>query len=290
MVITRLVGGLGNQMFQYAFGRKMALKNNDILKIDTSALGKEKKVKGGFVREYQLNVFNIEENFATSEESEKLRNPYGIFSKILRKFRTKILKENYVDFVPSLLNKKGNFLLDGFFQCEKYFKDIRETLIKDFTFKNGVLSNKVKEFEQSLNNKENSVFLHVRRTDYLVFKGNQKYWGICEPEYYYQAIEHISKQVGDINLFIFSDDIKWVKENLKFNFPATYVSEMNFKDHEEMYLMSKCDHGIIANSSFSWWGAWLNTNSKRIIVAPTTWVKPEVKGHTDIIPDSWIKI
>lgn len=283
MIIVNLKGGLGNQIFQYTLGRKLSLKNNDLLKIDISGLEKANEV-GDIYRPYKLDAFNTKATLASEQEVQKLKYPLGFFSKLIRGFNFKILKRHHTDWEPRILKKKGDIYLDGFWQTEKYFADIRPTLLQDFALKEP-LSSGAREIERMLNNQ--SVSIHIRRGDYVTDAHTNSYHGTCSLQYYENAIERIQSSVLNPIWFIFSDDIKWAKDTFSLPGEVEYVSAKNIPDHEELILMSKCAHNIIANSSFSWWGAWLNQNPDKIVVAPTPWVDKHPERHAHIIPDSW---
>jgi len=149
--------------------------------------------------------------------------------------------------------------------------------------------NLYKNNEQKIKEK-NSVSLHIRRGDYLTMQKAIDTIGVCPLDYYDKAIREITRKIKNPTFFIFSDDINWVKENLKTNSPTIFVSGGKLKDYEELILMSKCKHNIIANSSFSWWGAWLNNNPNKIVIAPKKWFKDTSKNTRDLIPESWLKL
>ncbi len=288
MIIVKLIEGLGNQMFQYAMGRYIAHKNNTKFKLD----------KIGFLdyklHEYGLCNFNIKENFATKKEINYFKKYKKSNKKIIRKFynalfadESKYILEHQFNFIPNIFNAKNNVYLDGFWQSEKYFIDIKDIIKKDFTIKNP--SNKYKNKVTQIKSK-NSISLHIRRGDYVKNKETLKHHGICSLDYYNKAIQIVKKKLDNPTFFIFSDDIEWVKKNLNTKSTNFFVSGGKLQNYEELILMSKCKHNIIANSSFSWWGAWLNDNPKKIIIAPKKWFEVKKMNTIDLIPDSWIKI
>ncbi|HAO65044.1 TPA: alpha-1,2-fucosyltransferase [Candidatus Taylorbacteria bacterium] len=285
MIISHLGGGLGNQIFQYAIGRKLSIKNNDTLKLDISAYTEKNP------RAYGLAHFKIVENIATPEEIKRTKLPFGILSRLYRAFKARILKIRNVRYKPRVLNKTGNVYLSGFWQSEKYFSDIADTIRNDLTLKDRMAS-AASFAAEAIQKTPVSVSVHVRRTDYV----SDKYFVTCSPEYYQTAISRLSKQLpggqaDQIQLFIFSDDIEWVKQNMHFDYPITYISNPSIiQDYEELVLMSKCSHHIIANSSFSWWGAWLNPNPNKIVIAPSKWFNTNPSTYRDVVPYSWIKI
>lgn len=180
--------------------------------------------------------------------------------------------------------------ISGYWQSEKYFSQIENIIRTTFEFKNIDAQNR--NLAEEINS-QNSVSLHLRRGDYL---GNSLYSGICTNEYYMKAVDEIVINVTkkeDLFFYVFSDDKKYATEFInKLNYPALLIDFNNGSDsYKDMYLMSQCKHNIIANSSFSWWGAWLNTNPNKIVIAPSKWYNVENENrYRDIVPDNWIKI
>lgn len=292
MIIVKLQGGLGNQMFQYALGRHLSIKNNAQFKLDTSPLNET--AQNVTKREYDLSVFNIKESFATEKEVawfKKYRFKPGkiwfLYNRTVVN-RSRYAWEEHFNFEPWILDLKDPVYLDGFWNTEKYFKDIEDVIRKDFTLKES-LSAKGAELLSQIKQTE-SVSLHVRRGDYISDPKTTAWLGVCSLEYYDRAIKRITKSIESPYFFIFSDDPIWAKENVTPPFPTTYAPSNTEHPEEDMILMSKCKHSIIANSSFSWWGAWLNTNPQKIVVAPKQWFKTEKMDTRDIIPETWIKL
>ena len=303
MIIVNLKGGLGNQMFQYACGRALSLRRKDILKLDVTGYGRTAGIDTP--RQYALKAFNIDESFANSSEINNLKYPLGIFSKGWRFVKAKVFRQYNVNFSSSMfdrLNKKSNVFMDGFWQTEKYFSDQADTLRKDFTLRETMSSEAqriLEEIKSSSTVSSSSISLHIRRGDYVSDKNAQKTFSGITLDYYKEAVRYIENTYTNQNkkqilhIFLFSDDIEWVRQNLSLSHTMTFVSlppNAKNRDAEEIVLMSSCDHNIIANSSFSWWGAWLNQNPSKIIVAPKVWSKKEQWNYRDIIPTSWIRI
>lgn len=286
MIVINLKGGLGNQMFQYALGRKLALKNKDTLKLEIEGLDRANKT-GDIYRAFGLGSFNINKNIATENEVMSLKYPYGIISKGWRFFSAKVLKRNHIIFEPDVLNWKGNLFLDGYFQSPRYFNDIRDQLLQDFMLAEA-LSVTGASFANQMKN-STSVSIHVRRGDYIKNPRVLAEFGVCSLEYYKLAIAHIKQINTNPTFFVFSDDIEWVKENLDVGHSVVFVKDKTISDVQELILMSTCKHNIIANSSFSWWGAWLNNNPDKIVVSPTPWFE-SAQYDKNLIPDNWIKL
>jgi hypothetical protein len=212
-----------------------------------------------------------------------------IIPKITQNIRLpiKYVQERNNYFNNEILSEESNIVLDGYWQSEEYFKNIRDIILEDLT----LLSNPDKENKKMLKriNNSNSVCLHVRRDDYVSNPLLQKFHGNLTPEYYNKAINSICDRIIDPEFYIFSDEPEWCKRNIITNRPHTYV-DINGPDKapEDLQLMSACKHFIIANSSFSWWAAWLSENKKKIIIAPKRWYRKKDEG--DIVPKRWIRI
>jgi hypothetical protein len=287
MIIVNLKGGTGNQLFQYALGRHLALKNNAVLKLDVGGLDRA-NIVGDIYRPFQLEQFAIAAKVATPEEVKSLKYPYGIFSKAWRFISFKLSRDKNTSFHPHVLNKTGDFYLDGFWQSPRYFETIRETLLQELTLR-APLSETAANFAHQIKNTPNAVSLHVRRGDYTKNELVQKQFGSCSPTYYQEAISKIKQVVARPTFFVFSDDIPWVKANLALPEETVYVHGEGMRDTEELMLMSACAHNIIANSSFSWWGAWLNQNPDKVVVAPTPWFET-APFDKNLIPSSWTQL
>ncbi len=288
MFVFQFMGGLGNQMFQYAAARALSVKRNIPFKIDFDDPYK-------FVtRKLNLDLFNTEFQIATKRELNKCK-PKRKFEKrfwmLLGKDPANRLYREKKDFHfdPGFFDCPDGAYVSGFWQTEKYFIDIEDTIRSDFKFAK----------EPSAENKEwlnktaacTSVSIHVRRGDYVTVSKTNQVHGTCGPAYYEQAIKEIAAAVNDPVFFFFSDDIAWVKENIKTSWPSYYVDN-NDDDHnyEDMRVMSSCKHHIIANSSFSWWGAWLNASKEKRVIAPSKWMNDPSVNTEDLVPASWIRI
>jgi len=267
MVVVRILGGLGNQMFQYAYAKSLAEKGYEV-QIDISKF-KSYKLHGG----YHLDKFNI--------DLETSNNSTAFLSKIGLK---KTIKEPNLLFHKDLLKVHNNAFIKGYFQTEQYFGDIREILIDQFKIRKE-LAKSTLAIKNQIELLKNTCSLHVRRGDYISDKKANKVHGTCDLDYYSSAIEHISKQNSNVHFFVFSDDIAWVKDNLNIT-NATYIDH-NVIPHEDMHLMTLCNHNITANSSFSWWGAWLNQNPDKIVIAPKNWF---VDKENEVACKSWITL
>lgn len=284
MIIVRLKGGLGNQMFQYCFYKSLYMTKklfNIEIKLDTTNYYQYKEQFGcELFHGYELDkIFNINETFITKEEFyEFLYNHTYIY------FQEKIF--NYDN---SILNFSDNIVYDGYWQTEKYFENIEDIVRKDFTFK--IELNPKNECIATKMKNENSVSVHVRRGDYINNPANaQLYGNICTLEYYNKAINSIKEKIKNPTFYFFSDDINWIRNNLYIE-DAIYVDwNTGENSYIDMQLMSNCKHNVIANSTFSWWGAWLNNTPDKIVIAPNKWFQNSNMNTSDLVPKPWTKV
>jgi len=182
----------------------------------------------------------------------------------------------------------SNSYLRGFWQSESYFADIRETLLEEL---NPLAAPSVKDLAViEAMHRPASVSLHVRRGDYVSLSSAAAFHGLCGLDYYNRAVDYIAERVESLNVFIFSDDPQWVRENLKLRFPVYYIDHNNSANaFQDLRLMSYCMHHVIANSSFSWWGAWLAKFEKKIVVSPSKWFQVE-RPTPDLLPTDWVRV
>ncbi len=291
MVTVLLSGGLGNQMFQYAAAKSLAIRLNTTLSVDLYTFSKKTQAT---VRPYELGIFNIEDVVETSSIKAKAVTKARPFIQKHRSFfqRLGVFTDTYaILYQPAFETLTGEVVMSGYFQNESYFKDISELLRKDFSFKYP-LTGKNKEVAGQISENQ-SVAVHIRRGDYLN-KNSQSNFAILEKDYYEKAINYISAHVKNPEFYVFSEDFDWIKDNLNFKeFPVTFIDWNKGKDsYIDMQLMSLCKHNIIANSSFSWWSAWLNNNEEKKVIAPERWFVDEQKNESldCFYPQGWIKI
>jgi hypothetical protein len=288
MIIVKLTGGLGNQMFQYASGRSLSEKRNTELRLDIKSfrMSSNQDVTS---RSYQLTLFNCIGKLASESDLQSFIKPKSVLKKIIFKarqiFQPKIIvtESNY----NSKISKQvQDIYLDGYFQNEKYFIGIKDILLREFSLKEK-LNNNYREIQNQIAGC-NSVSIHIRRGDYVNNAITNNYHGICGLDYYEKAMSVMEEKISHSHFFIFSDDIDWARENIKSGPPVTFVS--GGKSIEDLFLMSQCKNNIIANSSFSWWGGWLNRHPEKIIVGPLKWFNDPKANAEFTLPEKWIRL
>lgn len=290
MIIVKIRGGLGNQLFQYATGLSLASKKNVPLKLDLFGIEKNP------VRDFLLNYFNIPYVKATQEEIEKVALSRAktfdekmevVIRGRLPYYLHRVVNEKFNDFDQKLFFAPKDCYLSGYWQSEKYFVMIRDILLQQITLKNPISSNLEKTIQEIKTS--NSISLHIRRGDLITDPQTNKDFGVLPLEYYQKAMSLLNSQVSVPHYFIFSDDLDWAKDNLKIPVSATFVEHSSI-DNEEIICMKECHHHIIANSSFSWWGAWLGTSSDQINIAPKNWFANPKINPLRICPETWLRI
>lgn len=288
MIVTKLVGGLGNQMFQYAAGRALALRHDTEVFVDRRAFGDYK------LHAYGLDCFVAKPTEASADMLSRIRGG-GRARRMLRRLISPkdyyYACESQFTYDPSFPGLPDNTYMDGYWQSERYFRDFAEVIRSDFSV----------SMPPSVQNAEwldriddvMSVSVHVRRGDYVHDRQANDVHGTCSLEYYEQAICHLREHL-DVEpvFFVFSDDPEWVQKNIIFRGYSHYFVTNNdaITNYEDLRLMANCKHHITANSTFSWWGAWLNPAAEKIVVAPRRWFRTDNLSDVDLIPDSWLRV
>ena len=295
MIICNIQGGLGNQMFQYAMGRSISLECNTEVKFSIDSFSQYQSHNG-----FELQrVFGIDLPLASPADLKQVLS-FGRSSPSIRRAlarpRLRFLRGPYYKldsecgYDPNLLTSLGfDAYLHGYWQSEKYFLSHSKKLREDFSFinrlddENASLLAKIQDC--------NAVSIHVRRGDYIHNPKAFATHGVCTLDYYRSAIELLESQITEPKFFIFTDDACWVRRELVPLYSDMSVINLNFgrDSYKDMQLMSSCSHHIIANSSFSWWGAWLNLSPTKTVIAPKKWFAKD-KLSKDLLPENWIKI
>ena len=285
MINVHLKGRLGNILFQYAVGRHLAIKNNTDLSFNFEYYIRKNDLFGRRIRNI-LKYFNIDRALYCKVSSKHILKIAGINWPFPRYNQ---FKEDSDEFLPDVLKLKKGTSIKGFFQSEKYFEEIEQVIRNDFKIDNSSFGEECRVYESQILSK-NSVGIHVRRGDYL--KTDLR--SICDINYFLTSIECMKNKLVSPHFFVFSDDLNWCKNNL--NIPGCSIVEIEHSRKNpviDLHLMSNCKHNIISNSSFSWWGAWLNENEDKIVIAPDKWRIDYIPGSKlmkDKLPAEWIKM
>jgi len=276
-------------MFQYALGRVLSIRNHTDLKLDISFFSLN--LKNVTKRSFDLGVFNISGTVAQISDipflfrlynNKILVRPITLLRKIVKSKGT----EKSFAFSPSIFTAGENLYLEGYWQSPKYFSGFEDIIRKDFTLKN-IPAQNIQDLAKEISD-TNALCMHVRRGDYV---GNKSHEGVNN-EYYNKGIAAILEKTQIEKIYVFSEDIAWCENNLKFTFPTMYVADTyaGEKGEGHMFLMSNCKSFIIANSSFSWWAAWLSSHTHKVIVCPKQWFPDATINTSDLIPSDWIRI
>lgn len=289
MIIVELRGGLGNQLFQFAYGFHLANKRKTRLLLDTSHFINHP------LRNFELDKLGLSKYVGNQEEIKAIKkyvDPRRLHNKIcnlvLPYYRHSLVRERAYHFDPNLLKVRKNVYLSGFWQSEKYFSDDAERLLEAIRFEQVNHLAPIKEQIVS----SHSVGVHIRRGDYASDPQVKALHGLVPMEYYERAIEFLRNEIPDLSIFVVTDDPAWVTDNFKVGSFEVLSGKHTRDSVDDLYLFSLCQYNVTANSSFSWWGAWLNQNKNKKVICPKNWFAAYAdKFDTkDLIPDSWIKM
>lgn len=293
MIIANLVGGLGNQMFQYAAGRALSLERGVPLRLDVGEFSKHSIHQG-----FELGrVFAAPVALAGPAELYEIlgwrsfRPALRVLSRPGARFirGNSLVVEPYYHYFAGIRLVSSSCYLKGYWQSERYFSASSDSIRDDFTF---CLPMSAENEQAAIDiSSVKAVSLHVRRGDYVRDPQTLSVHGVCSLEYYGRAVRYIAERVADPMFFVFSDDTDWVRRHLQINHPCRYIDNNRGQEsYNDMRLMSLCKHHIIANSSFGWWGAWLNSNPEKIVVAPARWFADGSRCLDDLFPEGWVKL
>lgn len=283
-VVVGLSGGLGNQMFQYAAGRSLSFRLGVPLVLDLSWFD------GQSERQFALSPFRI-------EAVQHLQHPWllprsrAMATRLSRRWLPRIMgvpvwREPHFHFSSDFASLPGPVYLEGYWQSERYFRDIRSLLLKEFALREPLPTSCAKLLEEI--SECDAICVHVRRGDYLSNPVAAKVHGTCSVDYYRTGVEELCQGLARPRCFIFSEDPAWVRASLAFDCPVTVVDVNGPEDaHLDLALMAACRHFLIANSSLSWWGAWLGDHPGKKIIAPARWFLTSDKDTRDLLPESW---
>lgn len=279
MFIVRLWGGVGNQLFQYAFGEFLRTNYKLDVCYDIGSFGTTDKL-----REFELQLIAPDLLICDNIYFSKFR---GFINRVLRSLysiRNKFITEKDFSLEKiSLINPQKKVYLQGYWQKEIYAKSLIDN---GLYFPKKEIPKELEEVELRIKSSENSVALHVRRGDYFHPK-NIDTWGVCDVCYYERALSYLQSVKGNCKIFVFSDDLEWVRNNIQITNDAFFVPNYNVSQYWYIYLMSLCGNNIISNSSFSWWGAYLNNKNDKIVISPSKW---NLKTNKTLALDNWVKV
>ncbi len=293
MIIAQITGGLGNQMFQYAPAMALSLQKDVPLKLDLQSFKREILPELEVPRSFALTAFkNFNYDEASPEEIEQYTSQ-SFFKKKTQKLlpahKRKIYNERDYTFDGNFFKANSSIYLKGHRQSEKYFKPFEKEIRNIYQLREDLISD-VKFFGEKLTSLE-SLSVHIRRGDYLRLPIILDWHGVLDKSYYSSAIETVLSQYPSTQIFYFSDDVEWVDKELVGEYPGTIVSgNISNTAYQDFYLMQSCKHQIVANSSFSWWAAWLNSNPHKKVIAPLKWFNNAPYNTRDLIPDNWLRL
>lgn len=284
MIVSRIAGGLGNQLFQYAAGRALALHHGTPLALDTRHYGHDRS------RRFLLDAFRIE--VAKEADLPPLWPQAPLRHILWRALGTgpRLVREGQPAFQPGLAELGPNLYLDGYWQSERYFAAIADTLRAELTPR-APLSDGARALLDQIAAVP-AVSLHIRRGDYVLDPNTKQPLGTCSLDYYARAAALVAERTAtDPVIFAFSDEPDWVRDNLRLPFETRVIEHQGADDPvEDLWLMKSCRHHVIANSSFSWWGGWLNPSPDKMVIAPAKWFPQPGKSNPDILPPGWMAI
>jgi hypothetical protein len=286
-ICVRLMGGLGNQMFQYAVGRATAHRLGVELLVDDRYLQRRQQHSG-----FALDAFRLRGRTADAAVHSAFPEIKWRVSRALRRQIRPLwgfFHERGMGYDPSIRDVQAGMLLSGFWQSWRYFQDVAPTLREEFVLDTPW----PKEAEQLLNEfadpgRGDSVALHVRRGDYAHSPDALRRHGLCTAEYYNQAMSQMVRRVPRAVFRVFSDDPDWVRHNLQLPAGTEFISRPTFRPEHDLMLMAGCRHQIIANSTFSWWAGWLNVSPGKVVIAPSPWFDEPGMDNADRWPEGWL--
>lgn len=292
MIVSHILGGIGNQMFQYAAGRSLAIHLNDYYMLDLNDFDRYVHHNG-----YELKcVFDVPVEPTSPDELQSVLGlrRLSLVKKILRRRQFSFLRgqtfivEPHFNFWPKFFSLNSSSYLYGYWQSEKYFKSIEKVIRDHFTFKKPLAGKNLIAANQI--DTINAISLHVRRGDYVNDSKTSNIMSVCDSDYYGQAVSYMANKVSNPVFYVFSDDMDWVRRSVRIDYSCVYIDHNKGLDsYIDMQLMSLCKHHVIANSSFSWWGAWLNPRAEKIVIAPRVWFR-NGNNDSDLIPSEWVRL
>jgi len=299
MIIVRLMGGLGNQMFQYAAGLRLATQHQTRLKLDLTFLLDRSPRENFTYRDFDLVIFGFPTEIATAAEVRRFRRLAPTTSRSMWKRAVNTLgrRHYYLEtnfaFDPRVLELPGHTYLEGYFQSERYFADIAAEIRRRFCLETDekALPSPTRRLADEIRT-ENGICMNVRRGDYVTIPSHNRFHGVCPLEYFVGGLSELRGRGATGRGFVFSDDVEWCRDNFGNRGDLTIVGEEHAgpRFSTKLWLMSLCRHFVIPNSSFGWWAAWLARGEHKMVVSPLNWLANPNIDTSDLIPPDWIRI
>jgi len=295
MIIIRLRGGMGNQLFQYAAARALSLRHGVPLRFDMEWF--VSRPSGDIARPFILHHFDVVGSPANRHEIFATRcHAAGRNDSLLMRLRVPFMglewgwyREPHFHYDPGVTGLGKDACLDGYWQSPAYFAEHSDTIRRELSVKSPLAGHNARLADEI--SSCCSVAVHVRRGDYVSDPSVNGVHGTCSPDYYASAVSLLRARIGVPHCFVFSDDPTWVRQSLDLPSPITFVDcNGTAEAHEELRLMTLCRHHVIANSSFSWWGAWLCRHPDKVVVAPARWFNDPSARTDDLIPAHWLRL
>lgn len=284
MIVSRIYGGLGNQMFQYASARQLATRLGTDLLLDVTQFQTYK------LHDYAIHRFPLKSAEMSAEMA--MHRPLRFGGKLWKRLfcsgcpPLKLVREKGLAWQALLANAADNSYLVGYWQSESYFATMRPQLLQELTLTESADGRDAEIIDEMRST--TSVAVHVRRGDYVSNAATNLVHGTCDSAYYQRSVTLLADQYGPLKLFVFSDDPAWCRDNLRLGHPTVFVDHNDTQRNcEDLRVMSHARHFVVANSSFSWWGAWLSTSVEKTVCAPARWFRTAKNDETDIVPRTW---
>ena len=298
MIVVQLTGGLGNQMFQYATARALAARRRTELVLDSSWIDGGGGSVTGELRRYELGCFELDAPLVPVERVARLpRSRAARLRRLLPRGGRPVLHEMveppFGRPLPALLDAPDDSYLRGYWQNTTYFEHAEPLLRRDFTFRPAIVERSADVAAAISTSPRPTASVHVRRSDYVADPGVRERMGPLEPEYYRRALAAVAERAGRVRTFVFTDDPEWCESHLERDADADILGATRAEGDtwaSFMHLMTLCDHHVLANSSFGWWGAWLDPRADKIVVAPEPWLQDPRWDNSRRLPESWLRV
>lgn len=283
-VYVRIYGGLGNQMFQYACARALALRTGSDVVLDTRDFVAGPGQRPGL---HHLNIADAKVPERDLPPTKKQHLRYLLWRGL--RLPPRIVRQHGSAFDPKIIGLPSNVWLHGYWQSERFFADFKEDIRRELSVKTPPDEANARVFDEIMITP--SASLHIRRGDYVSDPKAHAVHGTCSLDYYEKAAGLIARKMGQEPVFyVFSDEPDWAAANLRLPYKMRIVSQNGSRNYEDLRLMSACRHHIVANSSFSWWGAWLNPSPEKLVIAPARWFADPAAIDADVVPDDWVRL